>query len=132
MSASWLLLTTLIWLQTKHFIADYVLQPAWIIHGKGNLLEPGGYVHAIIHAVATMPILWFSTLDVTSIMVVGIAELVIHFVIDHVKAVHGRYYPQRVDRRAFWVLHGIDQLAHHLTYSAIIALLVWRSNLAGV
>jgi len=125
MGLSWLLLASLIWLQSKHFVADYVLQPAWMISGKGDLARPGGYIHAGVHAVATMPILWISTPNVIWIVVVGGSEFVIHFLVDHSKAVHGRQHPHPMNSRMFWTLHGFDQLAHHLTYSAILAAIIY-------
>lgn len=125
MAVGWLLLATLIWLQSKHFVADYMLQPGWMIGGKGDLARPGGYVHAGIHAIATMPILWISTPNLIWVVVVGGGEFVIHFVIDHSKAVHGRLHPQSMNSRLFWMLHGLDQLAHHLTYSAILATIIY-------
>jgi hypothetical protein len=37
-------------LEIKHCIADYFLQPAWMLVGKGDLRHPGGYAHAGVHA----------------------------------------------------------------------------------
>jgi hypothetical protein len=125
---SWLLLITLIWLQAKHFVADYVLQPAWMINGKGDLGRPGGYVHAGIHAFLTMPILWFTMFGWGWISAVVIQEFLLHFLIDHIKAVHARHHPHPASTRRFWMLHGVDQLAHHLTYSAILVLLLLRGE----
>ncbi|MBX4958257.1 DUF3307 domain-containing protein [Rhizobium lentis] len=120
-----LLLTTLIWLQTKHFMADYVLQPEWMIAGKGNFKKPGPYVHAGIHAVATAPILLVAITDPTWIFAIASGEFLIHFLIDHLKAIHDQRQPHPVNTRSFWILHGADQLAHHLTYSAILAIVAW-------
>ncbi|AJC83347.1 UNVERIFIED_ORG: hypothetical protein GGE64_005844 [Rhizobium etli] len=127
MAIDWLLLITLVWLQTKHFVADYVLQPAWIIDGKGDLRKPGGYVHAAIHAAATMPILWLSMPYLTWTVAVVTGEFLIHFLIDHLKAVYGRRHPCPMNARSFWMLHGGDQLAHHLTYSTILTVVAWQS-----
>ena len=121
MAMSWLLLATLVWLQVKHFFADYLLQRAWMIAGKGDLKRLGGYVHAGIHAFATMPILWLLTLDLRWIVAVTSAEFLVHFLIDHFKAIHGWHHPHPINTRLFWMLHGFDQLAHHLTYSGILA-----------
>lgn len=43
----------LAYLQLKHFVVDYVLQPAWILRGKGNFRMIGGYVHAGGHALGS-------------------------------------------------------------------------------
>lgn len=123
------LLTTLIWLQVKHFIADYVLQPEWMIGGKGNFSKPGAYVHAGIHAVATAPILWLSSMDATWILTIAFGEFLVHFLIDHLKAIHSHRQPYAINTHSFWMLHGADQLAHHLTYSMILAIMFWYGDL---
>ncbi|MBB2819963.1 UNVERIFIED_ORG: hypothetical protein GGD59_003226 [Rhizobium esperanzae] len=129
MAIDYLLLTTLVWLQIKHFVADYVLQPAWMIGGKGDFRKPGGYVHAGIHAAATLPILWLSMPYLTWSVAVAAGEFLVHFLIDHLKAVHGRRHPCAVNTRSFWMLHGGDQLAHHLTYSMILTAVAWQNYL---
>ena len=40
----------LVGLELKHYIADYFMQPGWILAGKGDFRKPGGYAHAGIHA----------------------------------------------------------------------------------
>jgi hypothetical protein len=115
-----LVVSMLVWLQVKHFVADYLLQPAWILGAKGDFRKPGGYVHAGIHAAGSLPALYFGGLDATRIALLVIAEFVIHYLLDHAKAVHGRKHPHGVNTRIFWALHGLDQLLHHLTYSAMI------------
>ena len=41
-------------LELKHYIADYFLQPGWMLGGKGDFRQPGGYAHAGVH-VDTQP-----------------------------------------------------------------------------
>ena len=33
-------------LELKHYVADYFLQPGWMLAGKGDFRQPGGYAHA--------------------------------------------------------------------------------------
>ena len=47
----------LLGLQIKHFVADYLMQPGWILGGKGDLHKLGGYVHAGIHALFSVAVL---------------------------------------------------------------------------
>lgn len=115
------LIGLLIWLQVKHFVADYLLQPRWMLEGKGHLRNPGGYAHAAIHAVGTLPALVFLGLDTNVILGLGVSEFAIHYAIDHVKAIHSRQHPAAMMTRAFWAAHGADQLLHHLTYAGILA-----------
>lgn len=114
------LIGLLIWLQVKHFVADYLLQSPWILSGKGHLGKPGGYVHAGIHVLGTAPALICVGLGGGLIAAVLAGEFAVHFIVDHVKALQGRTRPQSPSSARFWAMHGADQLAHHLTYSAIL------------
>ena len=120
MSAALSLIGLLAWLQAKHFVADYLLQPRWIIQGKGDIRHPAGYVHAAIHAAFTLPGLMLFGLEGRTITMLALGELSIHFLIDHLKAVHARRHPVSTTSRAFWAAHGLDQLLHHFTYSALL------------
>jgi hypothetical protein len=114
----------LVWLQVKHFIADYLLQPPWILRGKGDLGEPGGYVHAGIHVCGSLPVLIAGGLSAGWISALMAAEFVIHYLADHIKAVHSHTHPHPTNTLAFWALHGADQLMHHLTYSAMLLIIL--------
>ena len=110
----------LVWLQVKHFVADYLLQTPWILSGKGYIDRPGGYVHAGIHAAGTAPALVYAGLGSGLIVALLAAEFAIHFAVDHVKVLQSRAKPRSPATAGFWAMHGADQLAHHLTYSAIL------------
>lgn len=114
------LIGALAWFQFKHFAADYLLQPAWIIRGKGNLWHPGGYAHAALHALGSLPALISLGLGVTWIVTLALAEFAVHFAIDHLKAIYGRRRPSPTMTRVDWAAHGADQLLHHLTYTGIL------------
>ena len=124
-----LLLGLLVWLQVKHFVADYLLQSAWIIRGKGHFDQPGGYVHAGIHIAGTAPALIYSGIEARLILLLLLAEFVIHFTVDHLKALQGRGKPLSPSSARFWAAHGADQLAHHLTYSGILFVVMQASML---
>lgn len=115
-----LLIGLLVWLQIKHFAADYLLQTPWIISGKGHFDQPGGYIHAGIHILGTAPALIYVGLGGGLVALLLAAEFVIHFAVDHLKALQSRMRPQSPSSARFWAMHGADQLAHHLTYSAIL------------
>ena len=40
-------------LLVKHYLADFVMQPHWMLSAKGRLDAPGGYAHAAVHAVGS-------------------------------------------------------------------------------
>ncbi|RYE38578.1 MAG: DUF3307 domain-containing protein, partial [Hyphomicrobiales bacterium] len=81
-----LLLGLLVWLQVKHFVADYLLQSRWMIAGKGHFDQPGGYIHAGIHIAGTAPALIYSGIGTGLVALLLLAEFVIHFTVDHLKA----------------------------------------------
>jgi len=116
------LIGLLAWLQFKHFVADYLLQPAWILRGKGRLLHPGGYAHAGLHALGSMPALALLDLDGAWIAALTAGEFSVHFAIDHFKAIHAHNRGAAMTTRAFWAAHGADQFLHHLTYVGMLAL----------
>lgn len=107
-------------MQLKHFLADYVLQPAWILRGKGDLRMVGGYVHAAAHALGSAPALMIAGAGPARIVILVLAEFVAHYLIDFVKALASRRSCSDSSRRSFWVMHGADQLMHQLTYAALI------------
>lgn len=119
-----LLLGLLVWLQVKHFVADYLLQTPWMIAGKGHFDQPGGYVHAGIHIAGTAPALLYSGIGGGLVALLLLAEFAIHFTIDHLKALQARVKPQSPSSARFWAAHGADQLAHHLTYSGILFVVI--------
>jgi hypothetical protein len=115
-----LLFGLLIGLEIKHFIADYLLQPGWILAGKGDFRKPGGYAHAGVHAALTALLLVIFGTPLALAAAVFAVEFVIHYALDYSKIMYSRGV--HVDRQParFWALHGIDQLAHQLTYAGII------------
>lgn len=117
----------LVWLQIKHFVADYLLQPPWILHGKGDLRKPGGYAHAGIHVCGSLPVLLAGGLSLGWILVLAAGEFVVHYLIDYFKVLHSRTRPYPTNTLAFWALHGADQLMHHLTYSAMLLVVLLES-----
>ncbi len=105
----WMLLLTL-----KHVIADFVLQNTWMAMGKdartGWLLPLT--LHCLIHGVlATLlfvilaPGLWY----------LGIADFVVHIIIDRAKGLCSSRLEIRPGHPWFWTLIGVDQALHHVT-----------------
>lgn len=125
-----LIFVLLLGLEIKHYVADYFLQPAWMLGGKGDLRHPGGYAHAGIHAglsgivllIAGCPLWWLAALVV--------AEFVVHYLLDFAKIHYSRGVHVDTDPRRFWALHGVDQLTHQLTYAAMIYLVLLAKGLA--
>lgn len=98
----------------KHVIADFFLQTSWMAMGKD---AKTGWalpllVHCAIHGVLAVAILlvlaprfWY----------LGLADFVVHLIIDRVKGFCVATFNVTSDHQWFWWLIGIDQTLHHLT-----------------
>ena len=115
-----LTIAMLVCFQVKHFMADYMLQPGWMRSGKGDLRRAGGYAHAAIHAVGSLPALAIAGLGAAPMAALFTAELATHYVIDYSKASLSSRSLAGPDTQAYWTLHGADQLMHQMTYAGLI------------
>lgn len=111
-----LLLLTL--LETKHFLADWVLQTNYQIANKGKYLHPGGLQHSLTHAILTQCILIGLGYGITLSFTVAFADFMVHYHVDWAK--QNLSSGLTTTDKKFWVLMGADQLLHHLTYIAIV------------
>ena len=114
------IIAMLLCFQVKHFLADYLLQPGWILRGKGDLRLAGGYVHAALHAFGSLPAFLLVGLGSHQMAALAAAEFVIHYGIDFTKAGLSQRSRAGPDSRAYWALHGADQLVHQLTYVGLL------------
>ncbi len=116
------ILTAITLLTVKHTIADFFLQTPYQYRNKGRYGHPGGLLHAGVQAVFTTPVFLIlppASLALAALILFG--EFLAHYHIDWLKeniVKWGNWTPQT---HAFWYAIGIDQLAHYLTYVAIIA-----------
>ena len=110
----------LICFQVKHYLADYVLQPEWVLSGKGDLHKSGGYIHAGIHVAGSLPALLIAGLGVLPIVAFLAVEFAIHYAIDFTKSTLSAHSKAGPNTRKYWALHGADQLLHQLTYAGLI------------
>lgn len=118
----------LIAFQWKHFVCDFPLQKdPYMFKNKGTYGHPGGIAHSLIHAVGTMYVLmaFFPLLSYTIWLSLSVLDFIIHYHIDLCKTKINDHYGWKAESSSeFWILLGVDQLLHQLTYLAIIALLV--------
>jgi hypothetical protein len=112
----------LLWLMAKHIIADYFTQYPWMYKHKGKYGHPGGIAHATWHGILTNIVLLYFTDPITAAML-GTLDAVIHYHIDYVKSRSWKRWPVTPNDQLFWIIHGIDQLAHGITYFFIVHLL---------
>jgi Protein of unknown function (DUF3307) len=120
MQTTTIIIAMLLCFQVKHFVADYLLQPGWILRGKGDLRLAGGYVHAGLHALGSLPAFAVAGLGLQEVAALAAAEFAIHYTIDFTKAGLSRRSHAGPDSRAYWALHGADQLVHQLTYVGLL------------
>jgi hypothetical protein len=107
----WMLLLTV-----KHIIADFVLQTAWMAHGKD---QKTGWalpllVHCLIHlGVAMVLILIFAP----KFWFVALIDFVIHITVYRLKGICASSFGVTLEAEHpwFWTLIGVDQALHHLT-----------------
>lgn len=106
-------------LMTKHFVADYMLQTKEMITDKKHYGAAGGVVHASCHALGTYIILTFFISPIGAI-ILGILDGIAHYHIDWVKSNVWANYNFNKSDYMFWLVHGLDQFLHFLTYVLIV------------
>lgn len=112
-------LLTLTLLQIKHFLVDWLFQTDYQIEHKGKYLHLGGLTHTLQHGLFT--VIAVAMVDPLYSLAMGILDTVVHYHIDWVK--QNLSHGLTPSNKKFWVLIGMDQLAHQLTYIAIIYLI---------
>lgn len=110
----------LVGLQVKHFVADYLLQPGWMVGDKHSFTRPGGYIHVGIHLAGSSIVLLLYGIGGSLLAALLIGEAIAHYGVDLAKARWSRGRPADIKSRAFWAAHGVDQMMHQLTYAGMI------------
>ena len=110
----------LVLLQIKHWLIDFVLQTDEEIRWKGQYLDRRGVKHSVKHGLATGLVLTFFSIDLTWVVWLSLLDFAAHYHIDWIKMNWGN---QDIRTPQFWHHLGLDQLAHHLTYIGIVAII---------
>ena len=112
----------------KHFLGDFVLQSSYMVFGKGK--EGWGFIkplslHCLVHATLSAAII--ACIDVKFLWLASL-EFVVHFIIDRLKSGprYGGQFSMSDAPKMFWVLFGLDQFLHQLTYIGLIFLMTMR------
>jgi hypothetical protein len=109
----------------KHFIADFPLQRPFMYLNKGTLWHVGGIVHAEIHGLGTTLVLVSCGISGLPCLLLSLLDSVIHYFVDLIKVKINKHYELKPDNSEwYWVLLGLDQLLHLLTYVGIAYLVV--------
>lgn len=116
-----LLLTLLIF---KHFVFDFWYQPPYQWQNKGTYGHLGGIVHSGQHSLVSLVILLFFTNPLVATGV-SLLEFVIHYHMDWFKMNYNKKKGWGANtHNEFWVLLGVDQLVHSLTYVGMVYLII--------
>lgn len=110
----------------KHFIVDYWLQNEYQWSNKGKYFHPGGVLHSALHGLATFIIFSFVHFETNKpiffAFLLSTLDIFIHYHIDWIKTNVNRDLRYKQEHKGFWILMGIDQTLHFLTYIFLIYL----------
>ncbi len=110
----------------KHFIVDFPMQQKWQYKNKGVYGHPGGLYHAGSHGIATfLVLLMFPMVSLSMACLLALFDAVAHYHIDWTKTnINQKMGWGPTTHEAFWILIGVDQFMHAVTYLAIAAILI--------
>lgn len=124
------ILLSLMLIQIKHLLIDFVWQTPYECQNKGTYGHLGGISHAGKNALGTGLAIaagFWMTLPLPVVAAVIAADFVIHYHIDVVKMKLNRLWGLKPEDRKFWWLLGADQALHQLTYlGLIVGVILWR------
>jgi hypothetical protein len=92
---------------------------------KGTYGHMGGILHAGLHGVFTTLLLLVFVDNALISILCGLFDAFIHYHIDWAKVQLNSKYGYKADKDSeFWILLGLDQYLHSLTYIAIVYYLI--------
>lgn len=106
-------------LQIKHLFADFFLQTTKMLSGRGAYMHSGRAQHAGVHALGSVVVFVIMGAPVGFILLICLAEWVVHFHIDFGKAHYSEKKELTPQQAVFWRAVGTDQCLHQLTYLAM-------------
>ena len=120
METAWILYLLIL----KHALADLILQSRLTSGDKLDLKTSKGYIHAFDHAFLTALVFVFYVNPFYA-LALGVLDYVLHFVIDYCKTKYVRAKGIKSETKRFWVVQGVDQIAHFSCYM-LFTLLAFR------
>ena len=116
-------LLAMAYLLVKHCLADFLFQTETQRLTKGDYGAVGGITHSLTHIVLTAPVFaLLPSIGFGAVVALLAGEFTIHYHIDWLKEQVIRRNGWTSRETSFWWALGIDQLAHGLTYVALLAL----------
>jgi hypothetical protein len=112
---------SLVFLQVKHLLIDWIWQPEYEWKNKGTFLHFGGIRHAGKNAIGTGLVLGFFWGWIS--VPLAVLDFVIHYLIDLCKMKTNRHFALCPTKHPqFWWLTGLDQFLHQITYLGLVFL----------
>ena len=115
--------------EAKHFLCDFVLQSAYQYRNKGIYGHPGGILHAGLHGLGSLPAVLIFGQSAGLVAAVLAAEFAVHYHVDWSKEQVNRRWGLSHSDAPYWMVFGADQLAHQITYVAMLGVLARAANL---
>lgn len=116
------ILFVILGLQTKHFLADFVLQTPYMLQSRSTYGHPGGILHGLVHGLGSALVFLCVPVTLVWLLALILCETVVHYHIDWLKDKISNKMKWAPENRDFWIAHGLDQLLHQATYIAMVAL----------
>ena len=115
----------LVLFQIKHFICDYPLQTQYMLQkaNKDNWIKPL-LAHSAVHSIGTFIVVSFFNIKLA--FVLAFLDLILHFIVDRIKASPNIGNKWGIDKPYFWWALGLDQMAHHLINYVFIYIIVLK------
>ena len=118
-----LIFILLVIFQLKHFICDYPLQNGYML-GKANKhdwIKPL-LAHSGVHSIGTFIIVSFFSVKLA--FIIAFIDLILHFIVDRIKASPNMLNRWGIDKPYFWWALGLDQMMHHLINYVFIFIII--------
>lgn len=109
-------------LQVKHFVVDWCWQPEYEWKNKGKYGHFGGVRHAFLkNGVGTSLCFLPFLLSFGSLLLIFLIDGLIHYHVDWAKMnMNAKYGWKSEKNNEFWILTGLDQMLHQMTYLFLI------------
>lgn len=115
----------LVLFQIKHFICDYPLQTPYMLQkaNRENWVNPLA-LHSLVHSMGTFIVVSFFNINLAFLL--AFLDLILHFIVDRIKASPNIGNRWDIDKSYFWWALGLDQMAHHLINYVFIYIIVFK------
>lgn len=110
----------LVLLQVKHLFADFFLQTPRMLGGRNRYVHLGRAEHAGLHALLSLIAFLVIGVPLAFTFLLCVIEMIVHYHIDWAKARYSSKAGDTPSDASYWRAFGLDQLAHQLTYLAMI------------